>query len=324
MRRAQRITASSAELGCTPAERPVIYTLAHLSDLHATPVAPRGPAPLVGKRFFGWLSWRLRRRHEHQAYVLEALLDDLRETAPDQVAITGDLTNVSLEDEFPAARRWLERIGPPERVMAIPGNHDAYVKVARARAWELWEPWLAPDPAWRAEADAASGFPSVRVRGPLALIGLCSARPTAPFLAGGSLGAAQRARLEELLRKLRERGLARVLLLHHSPVPGAVSARRALWDAPALAALLARTGAELVLHGHLHRTRFDALPGPDGPIPVLCTRSASDRGERAERRAQYHLLGVDTAAGRPRFTLRVRGFDARSGRFGAEGDPRPL
>ena len=71
-----------------PAERPVIYTLAHLSDLHATPVEPRGPGPLLGKRFFGWLSWRMRRHHEHKASVLEALLDDLRETTPDQVAIT--------------------------------------------------------------------------------------------------------------------------------------------------------------------------------------------------------------------------------------------
>jgi 3',5'-cyclic AMP phosphodiesterase CpdA len=255
--------------------------------------------------------------------VLEALLDDLHESAPDQVVVTGDLTNVSLEDEFPAARRWLERIGPPERVMAIPGNHDAYVRVPRARAFDLWQPWLEPDAEWR-ESAGADGFPSVRVRGPLALVGLCSARPTLPFLAGGSLGADQRARLEEVLQKLRARGLARVVLVHHAPQPGTVNPRRALWDADELAALLARTGAELVLHGHLHRMRLGSLPGPDGAIPVLCARSASDRGARPGKGAQYHLLDVDRAGTRPRLTLRVRGYDPASGRFRAVGEPQPL
>ena len=75
------------------------------------------------------------------------------------------------------------------------------------------------------------------MRGPLALVGLCSAQPTLPFLAGGSLGAAQLERLEALLVELRERALVRVVLVHHAPVPGMVSARRALWDAPAFAAV---------------------------------------------------------------------------------------
>jgi 3',5'-cyclic AMP phosphodiesterase CpdA len=60
--------------------------------------------PLLGKRALGWLSWKLRRRHAHRSEVLEALIADLRKTAPDHVAVTGDLTNVSLEDEFGAAR----------------------------------------------------------------------------------------------------------------------------------------------------------------------------------------------------------------------------
>jgi 3',5'-cyclic AMP phosphodiesterase CpdA len=323
MQRAHGITATPAGLG-SPAAEAAIYTLAHLSDLHATPVAPRGPGPLLGKRALGWLSWRLRRRHAHQPAVLDALLDDLREQAPDHVAVTGDLTNVSLPEEFRAAREWLVRIGDPVRVTAIPGNHDAYVALPRERSLALWREWLAPDDAWRESAEPASGFPAVRVRGPLGLVGLSSAQPTWPFLAGGRLGAPQLERLERALAALRERGLVRVVLVHHAPVPGVVSLRRALWDAPRLCDVLARAGAELVLHGHLHRARLDRVPGPQGAIPVLCARSASDCGSKPEKRAQYHLLEVETPGGRPRLRLRVRGYDPASGRFRAEGEARDL
>src|SRR5262245_29435276 len=222
----------------------IIYTLAHLSDLHATPVEPRGLTPLLGKRVLGFLSWRLRRRHAHKPEVLAALIEDLHAQSPDHVAVTGDLTNISLPDEFPAARAWLERIGDPEWVSAVPGNHDAYVRIPRARSWDLWSEWLRPDHDWRAAAVPGTDYPSVRVRGPLALVGLCSAQPTLPFLAGGSLGRAQLQRLEAALVELRARSLVRIVLVHHAAVPGMVGARRALWDAPALAAVLARAGAE--------------------------------------------------------------------------------
>jgi hypothetical protein len=79
-----------------------------------------------------------------------------------------------------------------------------------------------------------------------------------------------------------------------------------------------------VLHGHLHRMRLGSLPGPDGPVPVLCARSASDRGARPGKGAQYHLLDVDGASARPRLTLRVRGYDSASARFRAVGEPQPL
>lgn len=290
---------------------------------------PRGLGPLLGKRASGWLSWRLRRRHAHQSHVLEALIEDLKREAPDHVAITGDLTNVALEEEFPRARDWLERIGAPGFVTAVPGNHDAYVPVPLERSWELWREYLVSDAASRAllaelgqPADGALEFPSLRLRGGVALVGLCSARPTPLFRASGALGGVQRERLERLLFLLGERGLVRVVLIHHPPYPGATSARRALSDAEPLCELLARTGAELVLHGHLHRTRLAGIPGPAGEIPVVGVRSASDVGERRDRRAQYHLYDVRRAGdGAPTIHLRTRGYDEASGGFRSEGPP---
>ncbi len=112
------------------------------------------------KRLLGWLSWHVRRRRRYRPAVLEALLADLAQTAPDHLAITGDLTQIALEPEFREAARWLARFGPPDRVHAIPGNHDAYTAVPRERGWQHWSDYLASDPG-EAESD-----PSVRVRGP--------------------------------------------------------------------------------------------------------------------------------------------------------------
>jgi 3',5'-cyclic AMP phosphodiesterase CpdA len=300
-----------------------MFRVAHLSDLHATPVRTAF-APMLGKRFFGWLSWQLRRRHAHQPHVLDALLEDLRAEAPDQIVVTGDLTNVAGEEEFPAARAWLERIGTPERVSLVPGNHDAYVAVPFARGVGLWREYIDSDDGGVASSAGARPveYPSVRVRGPVAVVGVCSALPTPLFMATGHVGEAQLARLEAQLARLGAAGLFRLLLIHHPPQPGVVSSRRSLTDGDALREVLARAGAELVLHGHTHRTRVDAVPGPAGPIPVVGARSASDVGHEAEKRAQYHVYEVERGAAGERFRvrMRVRGYDPSAGGFAGEGE----
>ena len=160
-----------------------MFCFSHLSDLHTTPVKPRALSDLAGKRFFGWLSWQLRRRRAYRPEVLAALIEDMRETAPDEVVVTGDLTNIALPDEFDAAREWLERIGRPERVFVIPGNHDAYVSVDRADSLDKWSAYMASD----ADAPgAADGFPSLRRRGLVAFVGVDTAQPTPLFQAGAA------------------------------------------------------------------------------------------------------------------------------------------
>jgi 3',5'-cyclic AMP phosphodiesterase CpdA len=294
--------------------------LAHLSDLHATSVRLLRLADFAGKRFLGWLSWRARRGKTHCPEVLEALLHDLSAMAVDQIVVTGDLTNVACEHEFQQAQAWLERLGPPERVSIVPGNHDAYVEIPRSRSWDRWSAYLASD-----EGAAPAGFPTLRVRGSLALVGVCSARPSAPLMATGRLGAEQLERLDKLLAGLAESPLCRVVLIHHPIIDGAASRRRALTDAAALRGVLARSGADLVLHGHGHRTMFGEIPGPHGPIPVVGVRSASDIGHKPHKRAQYHLYEIEPRAsaggGGARFhiTTWIRGYDPAGGCFSADG-----
>ena len=170
-----------------------MFCLGHLSDLHATSVIVDDPIQLLNKRFFGWLSWRVRRRKVHRAAVVDALIADLKEVAPDHIAVTGDLTNISLDREFAAARVWLEKLGSPRDVSIVPGNHDAYVDVPASASWNLWsEYWLSDaadsGPGVPPDSDPRERFPTLRVRGPLAVVGLCSALPTRLFDATGTLG----------------------------------------------------------------------------------------------------------------------------------------
>jgi len=294
-----------------PATQPApSFVLAHLSDLHVTPVHVENPRLLASKRLLGWLSWKRRRRHEHRPAVVSALLTDLARVGADHVAVTGDLTQLGLPGEVEEAASWLARIGPPERVSLVPGNHDAYAGNADPVRWAPWAAYMRGS-----EPTPGPRFPYLRRVGPLAIVGLSSARPSAPGLATGTLGAEQCTALEHALIAAGREGRFRVVLVHHPPIAAGQSWRRRLTDAPALRAVLARTGAELVLHGHLHRTHMEKLPGPAAPIPVLGVPSASSIGPRPERRARYHLYEIGTG------TLRcnVRGYDPESGCFAAEG-----
>ena len=303
-----------------------MFSLGHLSDLHATPVIVENPLHLLNKRFFGWLSWRIRRRHYHRTSVVGALMDDLRHAPIDHLVVTGDFTNLSLASEFGAAREQLKRFGDARDVSIVPGNHDAYVRIAQAASWNLWSDYFESDDRETTveSSDPRDRFPTLRVRGPLAVVGLCSALPTRLFDATGTLGDAQLERLERMLHELSKSDLCRVISIHHPITEGATHPRRWLRDAESLRDVIGRAGADLVVHGHNHRTLLAAIDGPDGSIPVVGVRSASDIGQRPERCAQYHVYEIERngGSGGPRFriALRIRGYDPGSGRFRAEGE----
>jgi 3',5'-cyclic AMP phosphodiesterase CpdA len=298
-----------------------MYTLAHLSDLHVTRPRPAGLLELANKRLLGFFSWNQRRRHVHRPEVVTSLIADLERQAIDHIAITGDLTHIGLPSEIDEARSWLARIGSPERVTLIPGNHDAYAPLAPERSWETqWPAYLAGDaPAPPRVLRYPDHFPTLRRRGPLALIGLCSALPTAPFLATGELGAAQLSRLEVILREVGREGLCRVVLVHHRPTLGEAM-RRSLLDGSRLREVISRAGAELVLHGHSHRTVYSQIGVGTHPIPVVGVRSASDGTGRRDKSAGYHLLEIEAReGGGHRIRVRERGVRGNYGEFGEVG-----
>lgn len=293
------------------------FFFAQLSDPHLTTLEQVHWRDLVNKRLLGYLSWRRRRRNEHRTEVLDALRADLEQMAPEHIAVTGDLTHIGLPAEFRQARAWLQSLGEPQRVTVIPGNHDAYVAIGWDEGLAQWHEYLQSDvPASRLAASPGDDrFPSLRIRGPVALIGLSTATPSAPFMATGSLGGRQLQRLADLLRDTGRQGLFRVVLLHHPPVPGEEKWRKRLTDAARLCEVLAARGAELVLHGHQHRAVHSLIEIPGTHVPVFGIPSASAVGLRPGRAAQYHLYTVQRAPSGWLLEVAVRAWQPETGDF---------
>ena len=310
------VTYNAADMAGTPA-----FSLAHISDPHISCTADIRSGDLLGKRFFGYLKWRLRRRAEHRDSILAALQHDLADTRPDHIAVTGDLTHLSLPAEFRQTRQWLASLGTPDNVTVIPGNHDTYVKTAWQQTLAHWTDYMLSDDADIGDNPASgfdSIFPSLRVRGRIALIGVCTALPTAPHLAVGTIGDRQLQKLETLLAHIADRNLFRVLLIHHPPAPGTVSWRKRLTDAPALQSLLARYGAELVLHGHTHKTDLGKLKTPDGHVAVIGIPSASALGRTPQRRARYFTYHITPQTSGWHLRIAVHVYSPDENRFIAE------
>ncbi len=292
------------------------FTFAHLTDPHLTSPLGAGWRQLLNKRLLGYLSWRQKRRAEHRGEVLEALLQDLQQVQPQHIVVTGDLTQVGLPDEFRQARRWLDRLGSPANVTVVPGNHDAYVRAAWEKTGALWESYMDSDTVYRSLSGVGSDmFPTLRVRDGVALIGLCSAVATPPFMATGRLGRQQRERFARLLHQTGEQGLFRLVLLHHPPRVEDEKWRKRLTDGRALCSILETEGAELVLHGHGHYSAESAVPYAGGGIPVFGIPSASAIGHRPGRRAQYYLYRVRRCAENWSVQIKVRGYQVGSGVF---------
>ncbi len=257
---------------------------AHLSDLHL-PHEPRlRLREHFSKRQLSVWSWR-RRRAVQSPVVLEALRADMTVHRPDRILVTGDITNFSLPGEFTGAAHWLE--GLPAPVSVVPGNHDALVRVPHAEGWGKLDRWSSVPGEW----------PYVHRHGRASFIGLKSALPTAPLLASGRLGGAQRERLAKVLAQERAAGQLRILMLHHPVADGVVTARKALRDRRELRAVLREQGASLVLHGHARNARLDGLQGPSGPIPCLCVPSSTALPNPHDEAARWHLVELPAAAG---------------------------
>jgi 3',5'-cyclic AMP phosphodiesterase CpdA len=281
-----------------------MFTLAHISDVHLPLTLRPRVLETISKRGLGLINWHWRRRHEHRAEVLDALLDDLSGQHPDHVAVTGDLVNIALPGEFVAGRDLLRRIGPPAQISFVPGNHDAYVRACLPHGAAAWAENIASDPD---VADRTAPFPFLRRRGPLALIGLSTAVPTGPLMATGRLGDDQLRRFDRLLEATGEDPAFRVVLIHHPPTRHPGDRLKRLLDAASFREILRRRGADLVLHGHIHVNSLVWLEGPRGPIPVVGVPSASST-ERGDAPAGYNLFHIAAGGGRRRCEWVRRGF----------------
>jgi 3',5'-cyclic-AMP phosphodiesterase len=180
------------------------YTIAHISDLHC------------GDPHF-------------QPNLLERAIGEVNDMQPIAVVCTGDLTTFGFEQEYMAAREYLNRLDC-ETIVVIPGNHDSR-NVGYVHFEELFGP-----------RDSVT-----RVDG-LTVVAIDSSEPD---LDHGHVGRGRYRWIEEQFATPAD---LRIFALHHHllPVPGTGRERNVVYDAGDAIESLQRAGVDLVLSGHKH------------------------------------------------------------------------
>ncbi len=280
-----------------------MITLAHISDIHLSPMPEISWRDLIGKRLTGYLNWKLKRHDELNSETLGALVAHLRAQNADFTAVTGDLVNLALRFEVERAGQWLEALGVPERTAVCPGNHDAYVPGALECAQEVWGPYM------QGETLDGAAFPFVRRVGELAIISCSSAVPTRPFLAIGRFDDKQAERLGRILDLLGKAGYYRTVLIHHPPNAELQHPSFGLKGHRLFRQVIAEHGAELILHGHTHRSSIHSIPGKGHEVPVVGVAAASAaQGGSLDDPARYNLFRIERNGSGWTCTMREYGF----------------
>jgi 3',5'-cyclic AMP phosphodiesterase CpdA len=293
-----------------------VFTLAHLSDPHL-PMPPARAGELLNKRATGYFNWWRNRVHLHVPEALAGIVADIKAMKPDHIALTGDLVNVALPEEFRRAADWLAAFDSPERVTVIPGNHDVYVALPWSESLGLWGAYMAGDS--QPPAAGFDVFPTLRRRDGVALIGLSTGVPKPPLFATGDLGPAQIARAEQLLAETAREGLCRIVLIHHPPLSDQPRFKH-LTDTAAFQAMIRKVGCEAILHGHNHRSEIARIAGPRGAVPVLGVTSASAAPGSKYGRARYHLIRIEREGEGWRLGVQIRALKTDASGCEPDGD----
>lgn len=298
--------------------------IAHCSDLHLLSLAGARALDFANKRWIGGLNLLANRGRHHHTDVFEAMVADFNRSALDHIVVTGDVTNLALEEEFRFARRLFDTIGlGPEQVTVLPGNHDSYVARGVEYFATHFSDYNTPDADWAGK----ERWPVVRVRGPLAVVALSTSLATPWFTAWGRIGTTQLARAAEALTSRRLDGRFRLVAIHHPPAgERARSMVRGLRDRDQFAAVIASAGAELILHGHEHLDLRAALPGPDGIlVGVRGIQSGTYEAGNLARRARYRIYEIAddvSLGGRPALVGEsVRVWDPERREFATDTAP---
>jgi 3',5'-cyclic AMP phosphodiesterase CpdA len=274
------------------------FRIAHVSDLHV--LAPAGVElrrVLFNKRMTGYANLLMRRaRVYRREYLLPVLAEAAR--SADQVVVTGDITNLSLEGEYEEACRLLGELTRTTEVTVVPGNHDIYLPAIHheRRFPHHFASFFRSDLPELGLDLPAGHFPSVKLRGPVAIIGLSSAVPRPPFVSAGYVGRQQLAALARVLEHPAVMARTAVVLIHHCPFDSRFrleQLRGGLVDAKALRGALQPLSRGLVLYGHLHVRRHAKLSTASGALDVVSATAAAVDHPDQRVRAGFNLYELD-------------------------------
>ena len=213
------------------------------------------------------------------AKAAEALISLAHDHPTDVIAVSGDFTQRAKEEQYIAARAFLDRL-PRRPMLCIPGNHDLplYRVVERLTApYVLYQRYI------NADLEPTLTLPSALI------VGLNTIRPL-QRITNGVIDSRQ---LDQLEARFKEVGphTARIVVMHHHLLPNQDPlGKRALRGSLEALRRLEAMRVELVLSGHLHCSYIgnstDAIPSSiqgHGVTIVQSGSSTSKRGRGRER-----------------------------------------
>ncbi|MGO9707697.1 MAG: metallophosphoesterase family protein [Polyangiaceae bacterium] len=303
--------------------------IAHFSDLHVLSLEGVAPHRFLNKRITGYANLRMKRGHVHHPRFVRAIAREIKKSKVDHVVITGDLTNLALEQEFEAVHALLrEELGlSPRDVSIIPGNHDLYTRgsLRSQRFVKYFGEFMTSDLPELGVQIALGRFPFVRLRGPAAIIGLSTAVPRLPLFATGRVGKAQTDALARILAHPEVRKRTPVVLMHHpahNPVSTVKRLLTGLNDAAILLSTVKDVPRGLLLHGHLHTRILRKVPTDAGSLHSVGATSASLDHEDDAKMAGFNLYEIGDDGEVARIEAHV--LDREHGSFAVGSMPKLL
>lgn len=191
--------------------------IAHISDLHFGTVA---------------------------RFADEALLADLIDLKPSLIAISGDLTQRAMHQEFQHARAYLSRL--PSPYLVVPGNHDIPL-------FDVTRRFLLP--LHRYKFYISAHLSPLYADNEISVFGVNTARSLT--FENGRISKKQLVMTEATLMGLPPSTM-RVIVTHH-PFVRHVTYRKIVGGAEEALKVFDRCGVDLVLSGHFHRAHAEDL-----------------------------------------------------------------
>lgn len=236
---------------------------------------------------------------------LDALLALVPEVAPDAVAVSGDLTTNGARSEFAAAGDYLTRLERHAPLICVPGNHDVRWRGAAAFSAVLLRGKAREHKYSRyTEHVSTNVSPSLQLRD--VVIAGCNTSH------GVSRGSLSRRHFENpwdmghnpwvighvkpqdvsgvrAVFRAATPGAAKIVMIHHNPLRGAVSGRHGLANAYRALSALSEAGAEMVLCGHDHVGEIHA-PQKSTAGLVVCTAGTVSTSLYPGNPASFNLV----------------------------------
>jgi len=179
----------------------------------------------------------------HFGRVDQALLEPLRELveriAADVVVISGDLTQRAKEEEFEAARAFLDSLPGPQII--VPGNHDISL-------YNVFRRFIKP--LARYKRYITDDLDPVYIDDEIAVVGVNTARSLT--IKDGRVSHEQVAAIRERLRGVGP-DVTRIVVTHHPfDLPESFEKRDLVVRAPMAMEVFAETGVDILMAGHMH------------------------------------------------------------------------